>query len=37
MRLELQYGINGCVLFNDSYGNDLQSLEIALDFLEAAA
>lgn len=33
MRLELQYGINGCVIINDSYSNDLQSLEIALDFL----
>jgi len=33
MRLELKEGINQCTLINDSYNNDLQSLAIALDFL----
>lgn len=33
MRLELQQGINGCRIINDSYSNDLQSLEVAMDFL----
>ena len=33
LRLELKAGINNCTLINDSYNNDLNSLEIALDFL----
>ncbi len=33
MRLELKRGINGCYLIDDSYNNDLASLEIALDFM----
>jgi Alr-MurF fusion protein len=33
MRLELKQGINGCVLINDYYNSDLQSIAIALDFL----
>ncbi len=33
MRLQLKHGINGCILINDSYSNDLSSLTIALDFL----
>jgi alanine racemase len=33
MRLELKRGINRCTIINDSYSNDLQSLSIALDFL----
>jgi Alr-MurF fusion protein len=33
MRLQLLNGENDCVLVNDAYSNDLQSLEIALDFL----
>lgn len=34
MRLELKQGINHCIIINDSYSNDLHSLEIALNFLE---
>ena len=33
MRLELKQGINHCTVINDSYSNDLHSLEIALNFL----
>ena len=33
MRLELKEGINGCTIINDSYNSDLNSLKIALDFL----
>ena len=34
MRLELKQGINNCSVINDSYSADLNSLTIALDFLE---
>ena len=34
MRLELKQGINHSTIINDSYSNDLHSLEIALNFLE---
>ena len=34
MRLELLAGINNCSVINDSYSADLNSLEIALDFLD---
>ncbi len=34
MRLELKQGINHCTIINDSYSNDMHSLEIALNFLE---
>lgn len=34
MRLELLEGINGSTLINDSYNSDLNSLQIALDFLQ---
>jgi Alr-MurF fusion protein len=34
MRLELKQGINHCTIINDSYSNDLYSLNIALDFLK---
>ena len=34
MRLELKQGINNCSIINDSYSNDLHSLEIAIGFLE---
>lgn len=33
MRLELKQGIHRCLLINDSYSNDWDSLLIALDFL----
>lgn len=33
MRLEFKQGINNCTIINDSYSNDLQSLSIALNFL----
>lgn len=34
MRLELKQGINHCSVINDSYNSDLQSISIALDFLQ---
>lgn len=37
MRLQLIDGENDCVIVNDAYSNDLQSLEIALDFLQQHA
>lgn len=33
MRLELMTGINDCTIIDDSYNSDIQSLEIALDYL----
>ncbi len=35
MRLSIKNGIGGCALIDDSYSLDLQSLRIALDFLES--
>ncbi len=35
MRLELKNGINRCLIVDDSYSSDFQSLKIALDFLES--
>lgn len=37
MRLQLLNGENDSVIVNDAYSNDLQSLEIALDFLNQQA
>ncbi|MEP7238002.1 MAG: bifunctional UDP-N-acetylmuramoyl-tripeptide:D-alanyl-D-alanine ligase/alanine racemase, partial [Ferruginibacter sp.] len=34
MRLELKKGINNCSVINDSYSADINSLTIALDFLQ---
>lgn len=34
MRLQVKNGINDCLLIDDSYSSDYQSLKIALDFLE---
>lgn len=34
MRLELKKGINQCTLINDSYSADINSLQIALNFLD---
>jgi alanine racemase len=33
MRLELKMGVNNCTIIDDSYNSDIQSLEIALDYL----
>lgn len=33
MRLEMKEGINNCLLINDYYNSDINSLQIALDFL----
>ncbi len=33
MRLEVKKGINNCTLINDSYNSDINSLDIALDFM----
>ncbi len=37
MRLELKQGINNCTLVNDYYNSDINSLEIALQFLNRQA
>ena len=34
MRLEVKEGQRGCVLINDSYNSDINSLDIALDFMQ---
>jgi len=34
MRMELKKGINNCSVINDSYNSDLNSLEIALNYLD---
>ncbi|MBU0489441.1 MAG: bifunctional UDP-N-acetylmuramoyl-tripeptide:D-alanyl-D-alanine ligase/alanine racemase [Bacteroidetes bacterium] len=34
MRLEVKEGVNNCTIVNDSYNSDINSLHIALDFLE---
>ena len=34
MRLQLKKGINNCSVLNDSYSNDISSLNIALDYLK---
>ncbi|MDR1402740.1 MAG: bifunctional UDP-N-acetylmuramoyl-tripeptide:D-alanyl-D-alanine ligase/alanine racemase [Tannerellaceae bacterium] len=35
MRLDLIQGRNNCVLINDTYNSDINSLDIALDFLQS--
>jgi len=37
MRLEVKDGQNGCLLINDSYNSDINSLDIALDFMNRRA
>lgn len=37
MRMEIKQGINQCILINDSYNSDLNSLSIALDTLDQQA
>jgi alanine racemase len=32
MRLEVKQGIRGCMIINDCYNSDINSLDIALDF-----
>ena len=34
MRLEVKEGQHGCLLINDSYNSDINSLDIALDFMQ---
>ncbi|WP_315180785.1 bifunctional UDP-N-acetylmuramoyl-tripeptide:D-alanyl-D-alanine ligase/alanine racemase [Alloprevotella tannerae] len=34
MRLEVKQGVRGCILINDSYNSDVNSLDIALDFMQ---
>lgn len=34
MRLEVKQGQHGCILINDSYNSDINSLDIALDFMQ---
>lgn len=34
MRLEVKEGINGCLLIDDAYNNDLAGLQMSLDFLQ---
>ena len=33
MRLELKEGVNNCTIINDSYNSDINSLSIAIDFI----
>ena len=37
MRLEVKQGQHGCTLINDSYNSDINSLDIALDFMARRA
>ncbi len=37
MRMQLRKGINHCFVLNDSYSNDIISLELALNFLQEQA
>ena len=37
MRLEVKEGIRSCILINDSYNSDVNSLDIALDFMNRRA
>lgn len=37
MRLEVKEGVNQCLIINDSYNSDLNSMKIALDFLNQQA
>ncbi len=34
MRLELKQAINGCLVLDDSYNNDLQGLKVAVDYFD---
>ncbi len=37
MRMQLKKGINHCYLLNDTYSNDISSLNLALDYLQQQA
>ena len=37
MRMEVKEGVKGCILINDSYNSDVDSLQIALEFLSQQA
>ncbi len=34
MRLQMLHGVNNCIIINDSYNADIESLQVALDYLE---
>ncbi len=34
MRMQVMEGVQGCTVINDSYNNDIHSLDIALDFMQ---
>ncbi len=34
LRLEQKKGINNCIIINDTYSNDINSLQIALDYIQ---
>ncbi|MDR1918929.1 MAG: bifunctional UDP-N-acetylmuramoyl-tripeptide:D-alanyl-D-alanine ligase/alanine racemase [Tannerellaceae bacterium] len=35
MRLEVKQGVHNCLLINDAYNSDINSLDIALDFMQS--
>jgi alanine racemase len=35
MRLDVKQGLNNCLLINDAYNSDINSLDIALDFMQS--
>ena len=37
MRMEVKAGRRGCTIINDSYNNDINSLDLALDFMQRRA
>ncbi len=37
MRMQLKKGINNCYVLNDSYSNDMASLDLAIDYLQQQA
>ena len=37
MRMQLKKAVNNCYLLNDSYSNDLSSLDLAIDYLQQQA
>ncbi|MDR1356776.1 MAG: bifunctional UDP-N-acetylmuramoyl-tripeptide:D-alanyl-D-alanine ligase/alanine racemase [Tannerellaceae bacterium] len=35
MRLDIKQGVNNCLIINDAYNSDINSLDIALDFMQS--